>query len=133
MVQFLIKRFKTVFTAAVLLIITPNMPLASSVDNILIKNIRYEKNVNGIIIEMSGKSACETIHIDGNSILVAVKNGVFKKPASIMNRDDHIVTDVSIDQLPGDILGLVIKTDKSISGINSNWISDRKSLLITIK
>jgi hypothetical protein len=122
-----------IFTALAILITAPVMTFASNTNDIFIKTIRYEEKSSGIVIEMNRKTPCKAIHIDGNEILIAVKNGALNQQVPEIIKNKLFGDNISIDKLPGDITALIINTHNSFSNLKSNWLSDGKSLLITIK
>lgn len=99
-------------------------------NSVHIEKIRYDKQ--GIIIQFNGKAPFQTVQVDKNQILIAVKGGSVLP--SVQNGADKIksIDSVSFDQLAGDVIALVFYTKEEVKSVSSTWLPDVNHLHVKL-
>lgn len=99
---------------------------------IQIKSIRYDEKARGIVVELSKKMPYQLIQVDDRELMLVLKSADVEKTLPKLE-GDTLVSSISTDRLPGNILGLLIHTNKNVTHESTEWNESSGHVLVRLK
>lgn len=93
-----------------------------------IENIDLRKH--GVLIKFSGKASFQTIQIDGNQILIALKDVLSGSAIDKSIKKSELIKQISFDKMACGVTALIVYTNKDVRSYSSKWLENENSLVV---